>query len=181
MRQSQFQSRMAPGGAPEAASSGHHPQFQSRMAPGGAFQSVKTQATAQLSRARRDVPALWSEVAVGCAHAVRAVSAESDALLGSALERARHDALRARQTSADTLEHISMSAKGLVRKAATDCQALMREIAGQGPEKTLQRGFAIVRNPSGTPVAKASQAADSETLEIEFQDGRVTVTTQKQL
>jgi exonuclease VII large subunit len=31
-------------------------------------------------------------------------------------------------------------------QALSNAQALMREIAGQGPEKTLYRGFALVRD-----------------------------------
>ena len=63
----------------------------------------------------------------------------------------------------------------------TDSQALLREITGQGPEKTLQRGFAIVRSQGGKPLTRVSQAIDGAAIEIEFQDGRVAATTQKHL
>jgi exodeoxyribonuclease VII large subunit len=58
---------------------------------------------------------------------------------------------------------------------------LLREITGQGPEKTLQRGFAIVLNQSGEPLTRVSQVMGGATIEIEFQDGRVAATTQKHL
>jgi exodeoxyribonuclease VII large subunit len=146
-----------------------------------ALQAVKTQVAAQLAGARRDVPALWSQIALGSAHALRTACTENAALKDGILERTRQDATRARQVSCNALDTVSDSAKRLVRSAATDSQALLREITGQGPEKTLQRGFAIVRSQSGKPLTRVSQAMDGAAIEIEFQDGRVAATTEKHL
>lgn len=146
-----------------------------------ALQAVKTQAAAQLAGARRDVPALWSQIALGSAHALRTAAAENATLKDGILERARQDATRAKQVSCDALDTVSDSARRLIRSAATDSQALLREVTGQGPEKTLQRGFAIVRNQGGKPLTRVSQAIDGAAIEIEFQDGRVAATTQKHL
>jgi exodeoxyribonuclease VII large subunit len=145
------------------------------------LQAVKTQVSAQLADARRDVPALWSQVALGSAHALRTAAAENATLKDTILERARQDTSQTRQSSGDALDAVSDSARRLVRSAATDSQALLREITGQGPEKTLQRGFAIVRSQGGQPLTRVSQAMDGAAIEIEFQDGRVAATTQKHL
>ncbi|NMM08310.1 MAG: hypothetical protein HHJ18_19120 [Polaromonas sp.] len=67
----------------------------------------------------------------------------------------------------------------LIQKGATRAEALMREIAGQGPEKTLSRGFAIVRTPSGEPLTRAAHVFDNAEIEIQFQDGRVSATSGK--
>jgi exodeoxyribonuclease VII large subunit len=112
---------------------------------------------------------------------MRTARAEGAALKDGILQRARQDTSQLRQASRDALDAVSNSARRLVRNAATESQALLREITGQGPEKTLQRGFAIVRNQDGNPVTRASQAVDGETLDIEFQDGRVMATIQKHL
>ena len=146
-----------------------------------ALQAVKTQAAAKLADAKRDVPALWGQISLGSAHALRTARAEGGALKDGILERARQDTSQTRQASRDALDAVLNSARRLVRNAAADSQALLREITGQGPEKTLQRGFAIVRSQSGSPVTRASQTADGETLDIEFQDGRVAATTEKHL
>jgi exodeoxyribonuclease VII large subunit len=145
------------------------------------LQTVKTQVAAQLADARGEVPALWSQIALGSTHALQAATAENAALKDAILERARQGATRARQVSCDALDAVSESARRLVRSAATDSQALLREITGQGPEKTLQRGFAIVRSQSGKPLTRVSQAMGGAAIEIEFQDGRVAATTQKHL
>ena len=56
-----------------------------------------------------------------------------------------------------------------------------REIAGQGPEKTLTRGFALVRDQTGKPIARAAQTGSDTAIEIQFSDGKVSATTVKQL
>ena len=109
-----------------------------------------------------------------------AVAAQSAALKDGILARAGQDAARARKASADALDAVSTSARQRVRQAATDSQALVREITGQGPEKTLARGFAIVRSQGGASLTRAAQAtgagAIKTEIEIEFQDGRVAAT-----
>ena len=145
------------------------------------LQNVKTEVMTQLADARRDVPAFWSQITLGATHAIRSASTEGNALFGGVLERAQRDASRAKQATGDALAEVSTSAKLIVREAANRAEALMREIAGQGPEKTLGRGFAIVRSQSGRPVTRASQAVDGAAIEIQFQDGRVAATTAKHL
>ena len=146
-----------------------------------ALQVVKAQVAAQLADARSGVPALWSQIALGSAHALRTARAEGAARKDGILQRARQDVSQTRQTSRDALDAVSDSARNLVRSAAADSQALLREITGQGLKKTLQRGFAIVRSQSGKPLTRVSQAMDGAAIEIEFQDGRVAATTQKHL
>ena len=74
---------------------------------------------------------------------------------------------------------VSTSARLLIREGATRAEALMREIAGQGPEKTLSRGFAIVRTQDGEPLTRAAHVFDNAEIEIQFRDGRVTATAGK--
>lgn len=142
---------------------------------------MKTEAMVQLADAKRDVPSFWSQITLGARHGLRTASAEGDALIGGVLERAQRNASRAKQATEDALVGVSTSARLLVREGATRAEALMREIAGQGPEKTLNRGFAIVRTQGGVPLTRAEQAIDGSAIEIQFQDGRVTAKTGKHL
>ena len=139
----------------------------------GAFQNVRTQAAAQLSDVKAGVPALWGQIDARCAHALGAAAVQSTALKDAILVCSAHETARAGQASADALDAVSTSARQLVRQAATDSQALVREITGQGPEKTLARGFAIVRSQGGSSLTRASQANGIGAIEIEFQDGRI--------
>lgn len=146
-----------------------------------ALQWVKSEAATQLAQAKRDVPAFWGQISSDAKHALRTVSAQSEVLMGNVLERAQRDAVQARQITDDALDVVGTTARLLVREGATRSEALMREIAGQGPEKTLNRGFAIVRNQGGAPLTRAAQATEGAAIEIQFRDGRVSAVTGKQL
>lgn len=145
------------------------------------LQSIKAQAATELAAARRDVPAFWGQITLGARHTLRTASVEASTSIGNVLERAQREAAHAKQTTDALLLGVGSSARVLLRDGATRCKALMREIAGQGPEKTLSRGFAIVRNQLGEPVSRAAQTVDGAKIEIELQDGRVTATTGKHL
>lgn len=147
-----------------------------------ALQSVKTGVILQMADAKRDVPSFWSQITLGAKHAVQNASTQNDALMVGVLERAQLDAARARQKAQEAMAGVGTAARQLVRDAAARAQALMREIAGQGPEKTLARGFALVRDEDGKPLTRAAHIAGGAAIEIEFQDGRVSaITGQQQL
>ena len=74
-----------------------------------------------------------------------------------------------RMTCAQAIE----SARRIVQSSMSRVEALMREIAGQGPEKTLTRGFAIVRGSDRVPLTSADAAKTAAAIEIEFYDGTV--------
>ncbi len=57
--------------------------------------------------------------------------------------------------------------------ARTELDALARTLASLGPEKVLERGFAIVRDGSGAVLTRAAQAGAAAALELQFADGSV--------
>ena len=146
-----------------------------------AFQQVKTEAQMQVLQARQQVPALWQQIGLDARRSLRMASAESDVLLGTVFGEASRDATNARSRAEDALASVGASAKQLVRSASVGSEALMREIAGQGPEKTLTRGFALVRDQAGKPITRAGQTASGSPIEIQFGDGKVAATAGQQL
>ena len=50
---------------------------------------------------------------------------------------------------------------------------LVLEVTGQGPQKTLVRGFAIVRDEQGKLITSVAGAKPGVGMEIEFRDGRL--------
>jgi exodeoxyribonuclease VII large subunit len=141
------------------------------------LQLVKTEAVAQLASANQNVPNYWNEVSFGTRHAIRAARTEGDALIGGVLERGRRDVVHATRGAWQSLDEVSVLARQIVQDGALRSEALMREIAGQGPEKTLNRGFAIVRTQDGLPITRAAQAVDGSDIAIQFQDGHVAART----
>jgi exodeoxyribonuclease VII large subunit len=97
------------------------------------------------------------------------------------LDRAKQDVERAKQSSDDALNLFCTVARSVVTQSNTSTQALMREIAGQGPQKTLSRGFALVRSPSGEPLTRAAQITSGAVIEIQFSDGQISAITGQKL
>ena len=92
-------------------------------------------------------------------------------------ERARLDARLTRDAvERDWLKYRS-GARSAVAEASTRSEAMMREIAGQGPQKSLARGFAIVRAADGLTLTSASGTPAGVPIEIQFRDGRVAART----
>jgi len=78
----------------------------------------------------------------------------------------------ARESARLILDDTAAESTRTLRDAKERSQGLLREITGQGPEKTLRRGFAIVRNSKGLPVTSAF-SSESE-VQIQFTDGQRT-------
>lgn len=66
---------------------------------------------------------------------------------------------------------VSHEAQRTVQTARTHAEALIREISGQGPQKTLGRGFAMVKNGSGKTVASAASVEPGTSIQVTFHDG----------
>ncbi|MCD0170365.1 exodeoxyribonuclease VII large subunit, partial [Deinococcus sp. 23YEL01] len=60
--------------------------------------------------------------------------------------------------------------------AAQDVDALMRQALGLTPQRTLARGYALVRGADGQPVTRAAQVCAGDALTLEWTDGTVPVT-----
>lgn len=87
------------------------------------------------------------------------------------LDRAALDADRQRQDLARAMSETARLADQLLATVAASAQALMREIAGQGPDKTLGRGFVIVRTRDGKTVSRADQIVAGSEVALQFSDG----------
>jgi exonuclease VII large subunit len=57
-------------------------------------------------------------------------------------------------------------------------QSLLREIVGQGPEKTLRRGFAVVSDVDRRTVTSAEALRRAGQMTVQFSDGSVPATVQ---
>jgi exodeoxyribonuclease VII large subunit len=138
---------------------------------------VRQQSQAQLSLARQAVPARLAEIRSEGGQAIRAARVLAQSQFDAVLERAALDARLAAQATDRTLAELAGQARGIVADAATRSEALMREITGQGPDKTLGRGFAIVRAADGSTVTSAAQAPAGAAIDIEFRDGHLAART----
>jgi len=111
-------------------------------------------------------------------------------------QRARlHQLLRelrasARRATAGGSDRVRRNAQALDRTAARasgpdlirrrrDLDGLLLALAAHDPQRTLERGYAMVTGPDGAPLVSAEAAEAAAEFDITFADGVVPVTVQE--
>lgn len=140
---------------------------------------VRQDAAAQVSTARQLVPKHMVEVQTRANAILAEARSTSRVSFNTVLDRATGGARSARRQADAQLSVMGERATATLSRARATTEALMREIAGQGPEKTLNRGFAIVRDAAGKPITSLAQATPDEHIEIQFRDGTTRAHTGK--
>jgi exodeoxyribonuclease VII large subunit len=81
-----------------------------------------------------------------------------------AARRARSDAVALDRTASAALE-----------RRARDLDRMLATLAAHDPQRTLERGYALVEDASGEPVTSAAAAQGQRSLTLRLHDGRLTV------
>jgi exodeoxyribonuclease VII large subunit len=130
---------------------------------------VRRLAADQVAQAKSEVPTMLAEIRADARQTVHAARTNIAGERSFILDRAAADVRYMKDVTSRTFEDNVAQARKTLIDARTNAQALMREIAGQGPEKTLSRGFALVRDQADQAV---TSAASTETqITIQFRDG----------
>lgn len=137
------------------------------------FAEVRSAAAAHVAKAKHVVPAALDSVKAQAFSALRTTKVQLGATLPALLDRAGLDARRSRAAADAEFNSVVDRSRQTIRDATNGAQALFREIAGQGPQKTLGRGFAIVRGADGKTLTSAESAAAAESIEVAFKDGKL--------
>ncbi len=137
------------------------------------FQAIRHDSLLQLEQARHAVPTRMAEIATTARQTLHEAHLKTGQLQSHVLDKAGQQTTQARDRTAWALEQVADAARHQVADTRVRTEALMREIAGQGPDKTLGRGFAIVRAADGQPLTRADTARRAGSLQIEFRDGRL--------
>lgn len=139
--------------------------------------AVCHQAQRQVNGAKTAVPAYLAEVQSQSRQLIGNARFHSKRDVQTVLDRVAQDVHRANDMVQRQLADVSLGAKRMVTEAAVASQALVREITGQGPEKTLGRGFTLVKSMDGKAITQAAQIAPEQDITIEFRDGTVRAKT----
>lgn len=144
------------------------------------LREVKDGARQHLTQASIRVPAALSSIDGLSRAALRQMKGELRTLLSAAvLGKAAGHAQSARLDVHSTKEAFFERASQSVRMARASTEALAREVTGQGPTKTLARGFAVVKQRDGKTVTSAKAARQAGLMELTFKDGAVNATVQE--
>lgn len=137
---------------------------------------LKDIARDQLLEAKLEVPAAMTTVRELSVAALRNSRASVAALLPAVLDQVQSQAHRGRQDIVTAHQTVINGVQQAAKSASVNAKGLMLEIAGQGPEKTLARGFAMVKDSKGntiTSAASATSAGASENIALYFHDGAI--------
>ena len=126
----------------------HHSQAQLR--------AIAQSSQHHLQQAQQQVPASLAAIRSAAQAHLRLASSALQHLAPQVLQLAARQHQQAQQQLAHTRHQWQERAQQQVQQAQERSQALLREITGQGPQKTLQRGFALVRNAQGQPLMSAA-------------------------
>lgn len=142
------------------------------------IRDVQDQARQQVRQAAIEAPAAMASVKELAVATVRSVRAEVQALLPAVLQQTGTQVHRAKQNLTGTRQTLFERAQQMVKTARAGSDGLVREVTGQGPKKTLARGFAVVKAKDGKTVTSAKAARAAKRMEVTFNDGVVHTTVQ---
>jgi exodeoxyribonuclease VII large subunit len=107
----------------------------------------------------------------------------ADHVLARTLSEIQHLSLRwivqADQKLDGEITAVGHFAKLRLTDAEHSLDGLAREVLGLGPQATLQRGFALVRDRHGVAICSVTAAETAGAVDIEFRDGRVRAQVKK--
>lgn len=132
---------------------------------------VGQEALWQVQDMRRRVPDLFAQLLRDGCQQVHATRQAVEHGIQDICSHADQDLQRMQAQSRQLMEAVADNARRTLHDARQSSTALFREVAGQGPAKTLGRGFALVRDASGQAVTSTRDVQPDEHLHIEFQQG----------
>lgn len=138
-----------------------------------AFAVIESEARQQVADARQALPGIVEGIKGDARASLREARAGSASALRATVERSAAMAANVRAQAERAMSDIAINARRTVHDAGAKTEALVREITGQGPDKTLGRGFAMVRDEHGRTVTSAAKALLGEKIEVQFRDGSV--------
>ncbi len=126
----------------------------------------------EVANIRTDTP---SKAVALIVHTVASATAQAQEDARIIFQRGAQVLVEADAGAAWMLDRIRGAAQRQVEAASTSADALMRQALGLTPERTLRRGYALVRGATGEVVTGAAQGRREKTLRLEFADGALDV------
>ncbi|WP_194727336.1 exodeoxyribonuclease VII large subunit [Noviherbaspirillum malthae] len=137
--------------------------------------SVKERAQGVAERMEREVEGMFDSITLATRRSIDgidehlqdqwlSIAGTADRMIGTAAHQMERD-------MADT-KHFAEKLLGDAQEQSKD---LMATILAHGIDPTLKRGFAVVKEPGGTPISSSEAAKRQSVMEIQFRDGTIRV------
>jgi len=137
--------------------------------------AVADRARTLVAHAKQQVPTMFVDITVNATKTVARSHEQARSQYEAVCDVTGAATRRRREALQSSMQDIGRAARRTVIQAKTDVASHFQSVVGMGPNRTLQRGFAIVRDNADATVTSAAQAAIKNDLEIEFRDGRIAV------
>jgi exodeoxyribonuclease VII large subunit len=139
------------------------------------LESISQKAQLQLESERSEIDRLAQTVALKAQGRLDAAALELDQVK----TQVGRDADRMVTKELDALDErlvlVESGTISVTSEARKDVENFARIIVGMGPQSTLQRGFAIVRDNGDKPLTRREEAMKNASFQVEFRDGKVAV------
>jgi|SRR5690554_6554831 len=135
------------------------------------FLTIRHEASRQLTHARNKTDSSKEQVHLSSEALLRGARKSVMDEFDDILQRSMQETHRSQIDLQQQIQTVKHEAQRSLKSAKTSTDAMLREITGQGPKKTLARGFTVVRNAQGSTVTSPTAVNVGEMLEIEFNDG----------
>ena len=139
------------------------------------LESISQKAHLQLESERSEIERLAHTVTLKAQGRIDAAAIDLDqikALVGRDTDRMITKAVEDLDKCLDLVESGTIS---LTDEARKDVENFARIIVGMGPQSTLQRGFAIVRDDDDKPLTSREAAMKDASFQVQFRDGKLAV------
>lgn len=135
--------------------------------------TIRLEAAKTIQDAASNAKHAYIDVSHGAHQQIELAKRETPAIFASLVERAGRTMKSEEQSAGRLIADIRSNARSTLAAAKTNTDALIREVIGQGPEKTLARGFSLARTDTGNAITSAAQATKAKSFQIRFHDGHV--------
>jgi exodeoxyribonuclease VII large subunit len=137
------------------------------------FSDVRAGAGGRLATARARSTAMVTQVQADATAGIRNARRDIQEVNREVLGRARQTVTDQRGRVAELFNEVDRLSHNTVRWGADAAESTFREVVAQGPQKTLGRGFAVVRSAEGDVITSAAAAGAADDIRVQFQDGSI--------
>ena len=137
------------------------------------FSDVRAGAGGRLASARARSSAMLIQVQTDATAGVRNARRDVEEANRDVLGRARQTLTGQRGRVSELFDEVERLSRSTVRWGGDAAESTFREVVAQGPQKTLGRGFAVVRSAEGDVITSADAASRADDIRVQFQDGSI--------
>ncbi len=135
------------------------------------LREVNERSATQVLLAKQKIPMFLRQVQDQVHSHLTALKEEVHWSWTTVLSGSRATARQCIENLATIRAQVNYDARSQITLARAGTEALIREVSGQGPQKTLERGFAIVRDANGEIVTSALRLESEARIGVTFRDG----------